>query len=331
MRSYKSISGDNNKNYEGLDITIIYENDGLLIDLIKGYPHLYDKSLKNYKDQLIKEKSWLEISEIMQLSVNQCQVRWTRLREKYSKERKQRQNETRSGSGISNRVVWPLYDNMKFFEKHIAKRNTYSNLSQETNNKENILNCSQNILSFESSQNSSTASAVISPPDSITSTLNGNQQHSLFSATNPCIRKSMSTLQQPCTSIATTTSIEIPATIERLEERRPSMSSITSSHGSTTQTLSETNANRDKCFTPIKKQRISQSDKIEETLLSLTTQLSDKINNSSHLVTKSRIENIKDVDDKFADFIAAELQNMPQELRKKKKKQIIDILWTTET
>lgn len=54
--------------------------------------------------------------------VNQCQVRWTRLREKYSKERKQRQNETRSGSGISNRVVWPLYDSMKFFEKHIAKR-----------------------------------------------------------------------------------------------------------------------------------------------------------------------------------------------------------------
>jgi len=68
MRSYKSISGDNSKNYEGLDTTIIYENDVLLIDLIKGYPHLYDKSLKLYKDQLIKEKSWLEISEIMQLS-----------------------------------------------------------------------------------------------------------------------------------------------------------------------------------------------------------------------------------------------------------------------
>lgn len=136
--------------------------------------------------------------------------------------------------------------------------------------------------------------------------------------------------QQTCTSTATPTFIEIPATIERLE-RRPSMSSITSSRGSTTQTLSETNANRDKCFTPIKKQRIlEQLDKIKETLLSLTTQLSDKINNSSYLVTKSRIENIKDVDDKFADFIAAELQNMLQELRKKKKKQITDILWTTE-
>jgi len=74
------------------------------------------------------------------------------------------------------------------------------------------------------------------------------------------------------------------------------MSSIKSSHGSTTPKLSETDANRDKCFTPIKKQR--NSDKIEETLLSLTTQLSDKINNPSYVVAKSRIENIKDVDDK---------------------------------
>lgn len=88
---------------------------------------------------------------------------------------------------------------------------------------------------------------MISPPDSITWTLNGNQQHSLFSATNPCITKPMSTLQQTCTSTATPTSIEIPVTIER-PERRPSMSS----HGSTTRTLSETNANRDKCFTPKK-------------------------------------------------------------------------------
>lgn len=57
----------------------------------------------------------------------------------------------------------------------------------------------------------------------------------------------------------------------------------------------------------LKKQQNSESHKIEETLLSLTTQLSDKINNPSHLVAKSRIENIKDVDDKFADFIAAAL------------------------
>lgn len=97
------------------------------------------------------------------------------------------------------------------------------------------------------------------------------------------------------------------------------MSSTKSSHRSITRTLSETNANRDKCFTPIKKQRNSESDKIEETLLSLTTQLSDKINNP-HLVAKSRIENIKDVDDKFADLIVAELQNMSQELCKKKEK-----------
>lgn len=68
MRSYESIPEDSDKNCEGCDITINYENDVLLIDLMKGCPQLYDKSLKDYKDQLMKEKSWLEISKLMQLS-----------------------------------------------------------------------------------------------------------------------------------------------------------------------------------------------------------------------------------------------------------------------
>lgn len=60
MRSYESIPKDSDKNCEGLDTTINYEKDILLIDLIKGYPHLYDKSTKDYKYQLMKEKSWLK-------------------------------------------------------------------------------------------------------------------------------------------------------------------------------------------------------------------------------------------------------------------------------
>lgn len=115
--------------------------------------------------------------------------------------------------------IFNHYDLLKI--KHSSLQHiqqAYIDLSQETNNKENILSCSQNILSFESLQNSSAASAVILLPDSITSILNGNQQHSLFSATNSCIRKSMSTLQQTCTSTATPTSIEIPA-IKRSEKK----------------------------------------------------------------------------------------------------------------
>jgi len=68
LRSYESIIEDSDKNCEELDTTVNNENDVLLIDLIKGYAHFYDKSSKDYKDQLIKEKSWFEISEIMQLS-----------------------------------------------------------------------------------------------------------------------------------------------------------------------------------------------------------------------------------------------------------------------
>lgn len=42
-----------------------YDSDELLITLIKGYPHLYDKRNKNYKDAIMKENSWTEIARIM--------------------------------------------------------------------------------------------------------------------------------------------------------------------------------------------------------------------------------------------------------------------------
>lgn len=41
------------------------EGDALLIDLVRGYPHLYDKTSPNFKDSLMKENSWEEIAKIM--------------------------------------------------------------------------------------------------------------------------------------------------------------------------------------------------------------------------------------------------------------------------
>jgi hypothetical protein len=50
--------------HEEIDITSS-SGDSLLIDLVRGYPHLYDKSSSNYKDSIMKENSWNEIGQIM--------------------------------------------------------------------------------------------------------------------------------------------------------------------------------------------------------------------------------------------------------------------------
>ncbi|XP_024884341.1 uncharacterized protein LOC112468569 [Temnothorax curvispinosus] len=58
----------------------------------------------------------MEISEYLKLPVTDCQNKWQRLREKFSREKKRRELETRSGSGASTRPTFLLYNNMKFLD-----------------------------------------------------------------------------------------------------------------------------------------------------------------------------------------------------------------------
>jgi len=54
-----------NENEAVLNAVSPREEDSLLIDLVKGYPHLYDKESKDYKDIIKKNNSWKEIGEIL--------------------------------------------------------------------------------------------------------------------------------------------------------------------------------------------------------------------------------------------------------------------------
>ncbi|KYQ52422.1 Transcription factor Adf-1 [Trachymyrmex zeteki] len=94
----------------------------LLIDCVRGYPHLYNHQDKNFKNNLMKENSWKEIASVMKMSVSECQVQWTRLRDKFAREKRQMELETRSGSGASCRITFALYETMLFLEKHIKRR-----------------------------------------------------------------------------------------------------------------------------------------------------------------------------------------------------------------
>jgi len=51
-----------------------------------------------------------------------CQNRWIRLRDRFSKEKRLRETETRSGSEASHRSGFPLYNNMLFLENYVKRR-----------------------------------------------------------------------------------------------------------------------------------------------------------------------------------------------------------------
>lgn len=55
------------------------------------------------------------------LQVEDCQCRWMRLRERYSREKKQ-QEETTTGSGASKRKTFEFFDNMQFLERFVKRR-----------------------------------------------------------------------------------------------------------------------------------------------------------------------------------------------------------------
>lgn len=57
----------NNSDTENIE-NVEKGSDELLIDAVREYPHLYNSSLKEYKDAQMKENSWTEIGLLMNVS-----------------------------------------------------------------------------------------------------------------------------------------------------------------------------------------------------------------------------------------------------------------------
>ncbi|XP_018366778.1 PREDICTED: uncharacterized protein LOC108763540 [Trachymyrmex cornetzi] len=121
---------DESQNESQILISSKEDEDALLIYLVKGYPHLYNKESRDFKDTLKKNNSWEEIAKILDAKVSDCQTRWLRLRERYSREKKLREIDTRSGSGNVTRQTFPLYDQMNFLYKFVKSRKSITNISR---------------------------------------------------------------------------------------------------------------------------------------------------------------------------------------------------------
>ncbi|XP_067209312.1 uncharacterized protein [Linepithema humile] len=104
------------------------DGDALLISLVRDYPYIYNKELTDFKDTFKKQNAWTEIASILNMTVDECQSRWTRLRERYTREKKQRQEETTTGSGASKRKTFEFFNNMQFLDPFVKKRRTMINV-----------------------------------------------------------------------------------------------------------------------------------------------------------------------------------------------------------
>lgn len=96
------------------------DHDELLIELVKGHPHLYDKKHRGFKDINLKNASWAEISSATNLPAEYCMNRWSRLRERYAKLSKY--NAVAEGAG---KKVFPAYDSLHFLSPHIKRRKRF--------------------------------------------------------------------------------------------------------------------------------------------------------------------------------------------------------------
>lgn len=58
----------------------------------------------------------------MYMIVADCQTRWLRLCDRFTKEQRLQEIDSRSGSGANHRPTFNLYNNMLFLRKHIKRR-----------------------------------------------------------------------------------------------------------------------------------------------------------------------------------------------------------------
>ncbi|CAH1179672.1 unnamed protein product [Phaedon cochleariae] len=101
-------------------------DDAILVDMVRQYSVLYDKSHKDFEDRNIKENAWKTISSALYVDVNVAQARWTVLRTKYGVEKK---NYKKMPSGSGAKKTWPLLSSMAFLDKHMTMRKTTGNIS----------------------------------------------------------------------------------------------------------------------------------------------------------------------------------------------------------
>ncbi|XP_072376433.1 uncharacterized protein [Diabrotica undecimpunctata] len=89
---------------------------GILINMVKQFPYLYNSRHENFKNTALRERTWCNIAERLKVPVGDCQRIWKNLRDKWSKEKRI----TMQNPGISSE--WEFYEVLKFLQPFVRRR-----------------------------------------------------------------------------------------------------------------------------------------------------------------------------------------------------------------
>ncbi|XP_025262590.1 uncharacterized protein LOC105257020 isoform X1 [Camponotus floridanus] len=131
------ISTDCNNGCESASIDIEEKSgDELLIELYRERPFLYDKNNTSFKDCLMKQNAWIEISKIMTqingdiYTPSYCQKRCISLRDQYSREKRKAETELKNGSAAAKSTRFTFFSQLAFLDHVIKRRRRYTNCAK---------------------------------------------------------------------------------------------------------------------------------------------------------------------------------------------------------
>ncbi|KAJ8965702.1 hypothetical protein NQ317_006743 [Molorchus minor] len=163
------------------------EEDEKLVELVARHPALYDASHMEYKDQMMKENIWKEISNEVERSVADCKKRWRNIRDTYMKQRKPGS----TGSAAKGKSKWSLLGHLEFLNKVAYERNTQSNITTEELNENSNNELNENPV--EQEENTVSETIISTSNNSVNTAVNliseNGQKRTVSSTLTSCVKK----------------------------------------------------------------------------------------------------------------------------------------------
>ncbi|BES89343.1 Hypothetical protein NTJ_02151 [Nesidiocoris tenuis] len=99
----------------------------LLIEKVRHYVFLYDKTHEDYRDSNVRQAAWKEIGKELQMSGPAAKEMWDKLRRCFTNARNRHLEVKKSGLCPKKRVVWKFENQMAFLLPFLETRKTHSN------------------------------------------------------------------------------------------------------------------------------------------------------------------------------------------------------------
>ncbi|CAH0546902.1 unnamed protein product [Brassicogethes aeneus] len=103
--------------------------DGELIEQVESFSFIYNKNDPLFKDKIAKENAWQTIAAILDVSPDECEQRWSILRNRFTTELRHLKN-TPSGSQATSQ--WALFKALSFLTPFISARRTRGNITKSS-------------------------------------------------------------------------------------------------------------------------------------------------------------------------------------------------------